>query len=186
MTTVEVFAPTWCPAAYVEHDDEPEACHFAADVEWLAAHGVDVVRATLSGQPGRFVEHDAVRFLMNVLGPAVLPVVLVDGRMRWHGSYPTREQLAEWGGVQEQLARERAETALAVDLHPTRPDTGAETLAPADVEGDPRVAIAALGAFVAGVTDRDSSVPLDTRGAVPLATRGPAREGAEPVLQRAG
>ena len=98
--------------AGVPHDDEPEACHFAADVEWLAAHGVTVVRATLSEQPGRFVEHDAVRFLMNVLGPAVLPVVLVDGFMRWHGSFPTRDQLAAWAGVDAELAAERAEAAV--------------------------------------------------------------------------
>lgn len=178
MTTLEVFAPSWCPAAYLEHDDEPEACRFAADVEWLAAHGVQVDRATLSDQPGRFVEHDAVRFLMNVLGPAVLPVVLVDGLMRWHGSYPSREQLAEWGGVQEELARERAETALATELHPLPDGTAAGTHTPDGAEDGAHQAIAALGDFVAGVTARDPSVPYGTSA--------PVRAHVEPVLQPTG
>ncbi|WP_199421679.1 arsenic metallochaperone ArsD family protein [Actinotalea solisilvae] len=161
MTTVEVFAPTWCPAAYVQHDDEPEACHFAADVEWLAAHGVTVVRATLSEQPGRFVEHDAVRFLMNVLGPAVLPVVLVDGFMRWHGSFPTRDQLAAWAGVDAELAAERAEAAVvheqqaASEASPaaaTGPATAASGVPAASgvLEAVARDAVAALDRFVTG------------------------------------
>ena len=108
MTTLEVFAPTWCTASYVEHDGETEACRFAADVEWLRAHGVEVVQIALCDEPGRFVEHDAVRFLMNVLGPEVLPVILVDGLMRSHGTYPSRETLATWAGVEPELELEHA------------------------------------------------------------------------------
>lgn len=150
MTTVEVFAPTWCPAAYVPHEDEPEACHFAADVDWLAAHGVTVVRATLSEQPGRFVEHDAVRFLMNVLGPAVLPLVMVDGFLRWHGSFPTRDQLAAWTGVESELAAERVEVAMAAGSSTPgtdgRPAPSAQ--APGVLEAAARDAVAALDRFV--------------------------------------
>ena len=100
MTTFEIFAPRWCSASYLEHDGETEACRFATDVEWLVARGVPVVRATLSEHPGRFVEHDAVRFLMNLMGADVLPVILVDGVMRSHGTYPPRETLAAWAGVE--------------------------------------------------------------------------------------
>lgn len=152
MPTVEVFAPSWCPA-YVEHDDEPEACRFAADVDWLAAHGIAVVRATLSEQPGRFVEHDAVRFLMNVLGPSVLPVVLVDGFMRSHASYPTREQLAAWAGVEAELAEERAETALAHPHHVNGSGTAPASDVGATERGTTALdAVAALERFVSVTT----------------------------------
>ena len=114
MSTLEVFAPTWCTASDV-HDGESEACRFAADVEWLRAHGVPVVQATLDEAPGRFVEHDAVRFLMNVLGADVLPVILVDGLMRSHGTYPSRETLAEWAGVDLELEHAESPIGLPAD-----------------------------------------------------------------------
>ena len=114
MSTLEVFAPTWCTASYV-HDGESEACRFAADVEWLQAHGVPVDHATLAEEPGRFVAHDAVRFLMNVLGADVLPVILVDGLMRSHGTYPSREKLAEWLGVDLELELAESPTGLPTD-----------------------------------------------------------------------
>ncbi len=172
MPTVEVFAPTWCPAAYVEHDDEPEACRFAADVEWLAAHGVPVVRATLSDQPGRFVEHDAVRFLMNVFGPAVLPVVLVDGFMRSHGTYPTRDQLAAWADVEPALAEERAHAALVHEsAHHEAPEHSAAASDEGHTEEDTLVrdAVAALERFVIGGSAADASVPEPAPTHLPVA-----------------
>lgn len=99
MRPVEVFSPAWCHTSFGPHDGVSDACRFAADVDWLAAQGVAVRRSTLTEAPARFVEHDAIRLLMNVFGPRVLPVVLVDGVMRWHGTYPTREQLAAWSEV---------------------------------------------------------------------------------------
>lgn len=119
MMTLEVFAPRWCTASYVEHDGEAEACRFTADVEWLQAHGVPVVLATLTGEPGRFVEHDAVRFLMNLMGTDVLPVILVDGVMRSHGTYPSRETLASWAGVEIELEDQSAHLPLAPATEPS-------------------------------------------------------------------
>jgi predicted nucleic acid-binding Zn ribbon protein len=63
-----------------------------------------VTVTTLTDEPARFVEHDAVRFLMNVLGREVLPVVLVDGVMRAHRICPDREQLAGWVGLDHHVA----------------------------------------------------------------------------------
>lgn len=139
MTTLEVFAPTWCTASFVEHDGETEACRFAADLEWLRGHAVEVVHVALCDEPGRFVEHDAVRFLMNVLGPEVLPVILVDGLMRSHGTYPSRETLAGWAGVDLELELEHADApiGLPTDALPTDGVVAAGLLTdiPATAEG---------------------------------------------------
>lgn len=100
MTTLEVFAPVSCALPHEVAVGEDEAvCRLTVDLEWLAGRGVRVTRATLSDQPGRFVEHDAVRFLMTILGAEVLPVILVDGLIRSHGRYPDRDELASWTGV---------------------------------------------------------------------------------------
>ena len=123
MTTLEVFAPDWCTAPHVAQDSDPEACRFARDVEWLRARGVEVRLATLTRSAARFVEHDAVRFLMNVLGRDVLPVLLVDGVMRSHRTYPTREQLAGWTGVtllEDAPDDPRAEPAVDLVSRPPR------------------------------------------------------------------
>lgn len=101
MTTLEVFAPLTCALPHeVAVGDDEAACRLTVDLQWLADQGVPVTHATLSDEPGRFVERDAVRFLMTILGTDVLPVILVDGVMRSHGTYPPRETLAAWAGVE--------------------------------------------------------------------------------------
>lgn len=101
MTTIEVFAPLTCALPHdVAVGDDEAACRLTLDLQWLADQGVPVTHATLSDEPGRFVEHDAVRFLMTILGTDVLPVILVDGLIRSHGRYPDRDELAAWAGVE--------------------------------------------------------------------------------------
>lgn len=100
MTTLEVFAPLTCALPHeVAVGDDEAACRLTVDLQWLADQGVPVTHATLSDEPGRFVERDAVRFLMTILGTDVLPVILVDGLLRSHGRYPDRDELAAWTGV---------------------------------------------------------------------------------------
>lgn len=104
MTTIEVFAPLTCARPHeVAVGDDEAACRLTVDLQWLTDQGVPVTHATLSDEPGRFVEHDAVRFLMTILGTDVLPVILVDGLIRSHGRYPDRRELAAWAGLDAEV-----------------------------------------------------------------------------------
>lgn len=100
MATVQIFDPAMCCSTGVCGTDvDPTLSRFAADVEWLTGQGVQVDRATLSQEPGKFVENVAVRDAMQDTGVDALPAVLVDGALKSIGAYPSREQLAAWAGV---------------------------------------------------------------------------------------
>ena len=82
---LEVFDPPMCGP-----DVDPQLVQFAADLEWLKAKGVEVVRSNLTQQPDAFV--------LNALlekGVKKLPFFLVNGRLVGTGLYPSRNQLAQ-------------------------------------------------------------------------------------------
>ena len=100
MTTVEIFDPAMCCSTGVCGTDvDPTLSRFAADLEWLAAQGVAVERATLSQEPGKFVANEAVRTALEVIGTGALPAIVVDGALKSTGAYPAREQIATWAGL---------------------------------------------------------------------------------------
>jgi hypothetical protein len=102
MTTVEVFDPAMCCSTGVCGPAvDPALAQFAADLEWLAARGVAVSRATVSQEPARFVAAVPVRDAMAAQGEAALPAVLVDGQLRSTGRYPARGELAGWAGMED-------------------------------------------------------------------------------------
>jgi Arsenical resistance operon protein ArsD len=78
---------------------DPLLAAFAADVEWLTAQGVKVVRHNLSQNPQPFVSNTRVLDLMQREGNACLPIVLVNGEELGHGAYPRREELARAAGL---------------------------------------------------------------------------------------
>lgn len=159
MTTLEVFAPDSCALPHeVAVGEDEAACRLTVDLQWLAEHGVRVSRATLLDQPGRFVEHDAVRFLMTILGHDVLPVILVDGLIRSHGRYPDRDELAGWTGVSpdedgvpaldEHVYVEAVDETVTADLlvddealTDSLPGTGATAETPASTDGLPAAGV---------------------------------------------
>ena len=100
MATVEIFDPAMCCSTGVCGTDvDPTLARFAADVDWLAAQGVNVERATLAQEPGKFVANDVVRKALELLGTDALPAIVVDGALKSTGAYPAREQIAAWAGV---------------------------------------------------------------------------------------
>ena len=78
---------------------EPALPRFAADLEWLRAQGVEVERYNLAQQPGAFAENEVVRSEIMERGVDTLPLLLVNGQVVSRGSYPTRDRLAEWVGL---------------------------------------------------------------------------------------
>ncbi len=112
MATVEIFDPAMCCSTGVCGTDvDPTLARFAADVDWLAAQGVRVERATLAQEPGKFVANDVVRRALEVLGTDALPAIVVDGALKSTGAYPAREQIAAWAGIGPVQAQSQAATA---------------------------------------------------------------------------
>lgn len=64
------------------------------DLRWAEAQGASVARHNLTSDPDAFVANPKVTGLMQAFGEKALPVLVVDGEIRVHGSYPTRDELA--------------------------------------------------------------------------------------------
>jgi 4-carboxymuconolactone decarboxylase len=76
----------------------------AADLERLARKGAVVTRYNLAMQTQAFLEQDEVQKLLQEKGPDILPVIVVDGRVRLAGRYPTAGELAAWSANNEKEA----------------------------------------------------------------------------------
>jgi len=83
---------------------DPALVRFAADVEWLQAHGATVERFNLAQQPGAFAESAVVRATLEAEGNGCLPLVVVDGQVASRAAYPDREALATLAGLGEPAA----------------------------------------------------------------------------------
>jgi Arsenical resistance operon protein ArsD len=64
------------------------------DLRWAEAQGASVARHNLTSDPDAFVANPKVTGLMQAFGEKALPVLVIDGEIAAHGSYPTRDQLA--------------------------------------------------------------------------------------------
>ena len=95
MTKLEVFDPAMCCSTGVCGPQvDPALARFEADLRWLGSQGAEVTRYNLGSEPGAFAGSDIVRTVLQAGGEDVLPVVLVDGKLKWTGHYPTRDELA--------------------------------------------------------------------------------------------
>ena len=74
------------------------------DLRWAEAQGASVARHNLTSDPDTFVANPKVTGLMQAFGEKALPVLVIDGEIRAHGSYPTRDQLAALLAYQEPAA----------------------------------------------------------------------------------
>lgn len=99
-TTVQVFDPAMCCSTGICGPSiDPQLIRFAADLEWLQSCGVSVERFNLAQQPKAFVDHAAAKQALESKGESALPLIVVCGIEKSSGTYPSREQLAEWTGV---------------------------------------------------------------------------------------
>ena len=100
MTNVRVFDPAMCCSSGVCGTSvDPRLARFAADLHWLKAMGVSVLRFNLSQQPAAFADDAAVKAALEAKGEASLPLVKVNGEVKSSGVYPSRDELASWAGV---------------------------------------------------------------------------------------
>src|SRR5450756_1444018 len=99
--TIQVFDPPMCCSTGVCGPSvDPDLVRFAADLEWLTQQGVKVERFNLSQQPAAFAGTLLVKEALAKEGLGCLPLTLVDGVVRQQGSYPTRERLATYAGLE--------------------------------------------------------------------------------------
>jgi hypothetical protein len=94
---LQVFDPAMCCATGVCGPSvDPALARFASDLDWLASQGVTVRRFNLGQEPGAFAGSPRVSTLLQQVGTAALPVVMVGDEVKAVGHYPTREELATW------------------------------------------------------------------------------------------
>ena len=100
MTKVTVYDPPMCCSTGVCGPEiDPHLARFSGDLGWLKAQGVEVQRLNLAQEPGRFVENDAVKAILDRSGGNELPAILVGGELAVSGRYPGRDELAALTGV---------------------------------------------------------------------------------------
>jgi hypothetical protein len=64
------------------------------DLRWAETQGASVARHNLTSDPGAFVANPKVTGLMQAFGEKALPVLVIDGEIRAHRRYPSRDELA--------------------------------------------------------------------------------------------
>ena len=100
MATLQVYdRPLCCSTGVCGPKVDPVLPRFAADLEWLKSRGVAVERFNLAQQPGAFSAHPEVKTALSE-GVGCLPLIVADGRIVSRGTYPSRDMLAAWAGVQ--------------------------------------------------------------------------------------
>ena len=95
MKKLEVFDPAMCCSTGVcGVEVDPVLAQFAADLKWVAEHGIIVERHNLGQEPQAFAANPVVVKEMET-GMDRLPILAVDGHIITTGMYPSRQQLAQ-------------------------------------------------------------------------------------------
>jgi AhpD family alkylhydroperoxidase len=109
MSIIEVFDPPMCCSSGVcGPDPDPKLARFSADLDWLRRQGIEVRRYNLTQEPTAFTKNADVKHLIEEADGDGLPVIVVDGKVMRHGSYPDRAELARWAGMSESGQAEEA------------------------------------------------------------------------------
>jgi hypothetical protein len=120
MNKVEIFDPPMCCSTGVCGPSvDPALVRFAADLNWLASHGIAVERYNLAQQPQAFAASEVVKTALKQYGNKCLPLILLNGGVASKGCYPTREELARLSGVEPDLSGE-AQTGAKLPVINTR------------------------------------------------------------------
>ncbi len=101
MPTIHVYEPALCCNTGVCGEDVDQSLvHFTADLSHLTGQGADITRHNLAGDPLAFAAEDPVRSFLEVVGSEGLPLTTVDGVTVLTGSYPSRDQLLHYAGLE--------------------------------------------------------------------------------------
>lgn len=105
MKKIQVFDPALCCSTGVCGVEVDQLLvNFSADVAWAKKNGALVERFNLAQQPMAFAGNAVVKGFLERSGQEALPLTLVDGELALAGRYPTRGDLARWGGIAQPVA----------------------------------------------------------------------------------
>lgn len=98
MRIIEIFDPDLASGAarFILHGDRGT---FASDAEWATAQGAQIRRFNPTQHPDVFTDNPTVHLYVARSGEQALPLVLLNGEIALAGRYPTRGELARWGGI---------------------------------------------------------------------------------------
>jgi len=106
---LEVFDPPMCCSSGVCGPNvDTKLVQFSAALEWLRNQGVQVERYNPSHQYEAFAGNATVVKAVNDHGTSCLPLILLNGEMVSHNSYPSREELATIVGLEHAATPLRA------------------------------------------------------------------------------
>lgn len=101
MATIRVYEPALCCNTGVCGDDVDQSLvTFTADLAYLTEAGADITRHNLANDPMAFAQDETVRTFLKVAGSEGLPLTTVDGITVLTGTYPTRDQLTRFAGIE--------------------------------------------------------------------------------------
>ncbi len=115
MKTLKIYDPAMCCSTGVCGPSVDEKLlKLAADVAFLKSRGVNVERFNLGHQPEAFTASPLVLAEMGEEAEN-LPIFVLDGLIKAKASYPAREELASWFGIEalSQNATQRTELKMA-------------------------------------------------------------------------
>ncbi len=100
MPSIQIFDPALCCSSGVcGQDVDAQLVQMSADLDWAKGQGAHVERFNLAQQPLAFAQNEAVRCLLERAGQDALPITVLDGQAVLAGRYPSRQQLAQWLGL---------------------------------------------------------------------------------------
>src|ERR1035441_5101247 len=98
---LEVFDPPMCCSSGVCGPSvDKKLVQFGAALDWLRTQGVQVERYNPSHQYEAFAGNATVIKARNDHGTSYLPMILLNGEIVSHNSYPSREELAALVGLE--------------------------------------------------------------------------------------
>ena len=104
MRTLEIYDPAMCCSTGVCGPSvDQRLVKLSADISFLKSRGVIVQRFNLAHQPAAFTSNPVVLAEMGAEAEH-LPLFIVDGQVCARASYPDREELSRWFGIEPAMA----------------------------------------------------------------------------------
>lgn len=114
MKTLKIYDPAMCCSSGVcGPSPDQKLSKLSQDVAFLQSKGILVERFNLGHQTQAFMDNPLVLAEMGAEGEH-LPIFVVNGEVKAKGRYPSREELAEWVGVEVGANEEKRGSNLNV------------------------------------------------------------------------
>ena len=101
MTEIQIFDPPMCCSSGVCGPNvDTKLVQFVAALDWLRSQGIQVERYNPSHQYEAFAGNAIVVKAVNDHGTSCLPLILLNGEIASHNSYPSQEELVALVGLE--------------------------------------------------------------------------------------